>query len=139
MKSLLSRLENAPEGSRELDALIEIAISDPDVMTFGGGYGPNAKPATYNKASEIFKDGWEDWDSAARTIGAPFYTTSLDAALTLVPEGWDHLVIKQDPSGTGVEVGNWRLTPEPHLTHHGEGAHFSIPLAIVLAILRARE
>lgn len=58
---LIERLENASEGSRELDA--EIANS------YGGLSGM----------------GYEIWEAVE--AHAPHYTTSLDAALTLVPEG----------------------------------------------------
>ena len=130
MTSLLYKLEQATEGSRELDGEIFCAVLHPDKTPTRNFFYKN-------------RDEWGVFVSNQPKPGmtfhdAPHYTTSLDDALTLV-EGWDHLVIKQDPSGIGVEVGNWRLTPEPHLTAFGKCAHTSIPLAICCASLKARE
>lgn len=62
---LLSRLEAAKEGSRELDYLCHTAIGWVD-QDQGG----------WERGNERTGEGW------------PSYTTSVDAALTLVPEGW---------------------------------------------------
>jgi len=61
MKSLIAELEAATEGSRELDDAIWLMAN----------------------RQHWFGKGWRyDLEFAAN------YTTSLDAALTLVPEGW---------------------------------------------------
>ena len=70
MKSLLSKLEQAPEGSRELDAEIYFSIDtekSPEALISQPAY-------------EVFLR------SRGRGSDLPHYTTSIDAALTLVPE-----------------------------------------------------
>ena len=65
MKALIEKLEAAAEGSRELDGDIADAIgyTKPRDVGFGFVGGPTR-------------------------AAAPHYTTSIDAALTLVPAGW---------------------------------------------------
>ena len=60
MKSLIAKLEKAPEGSRELDRSIHEWLMDPEQVA-------------------PFSSRWD---------AIPHYTTSLDAARTLVPEEW---------------------------------------------------
>lgn len=68
VSELIERLEKAEVGSRELDAAIAIAA--------GTDHGPREYVHVESRSYEIH-------DEIAR-----HYTTSLDAALTLVPEGW---------------------------------------------------
>lgn len=75
MTTLTERLEAATEGSRELDGEIFFATVrpdlEPDVREFADRLGISmATSNARNRGPEI-----------------PHYTTSLDAALTLVPEG----------------------------------------------------
>src|SRR5882672_9817280 len=78
MDALLARLESANEGSRELDVAIEIATQRCD-------------PTGYLLGDELH---WNEPHEFGSTVAyeplcqpLPHYTTSLDAALTLVPEG----------------------------------------------------
>lgn len=70
---LIKRLEDAAEGSRELDLAIQIK--------FGRIY------ATWNDVP--MPEGSTD-DTVV-----PHYTTSLDAAMTLVPEGWRIMMLAE--------------------------------------------
>ncbi len=128
--NLLAKLEAATEGSRELDAEIIMEICDDAII------GPwpcgESEPVVFH----------------AQAIGivdkspVPAYTTSIDAALTLVPEGWALLRINQyhetsNPAwGWGVEM-RYYTNPEIGLAI-GE-SRASLPLAICIASLRARE
>lgn len=136
MIDLIKRLEAAEAGSRELDARIKIAISDPDVMTDGGGYKPSERrPPKYEKASEVFNDQWLDWEGAAMTVRAPHYTTSIDAALTLVPEGW---FLKS--LGYGVKATWFAIVSPGDSAKNVRGDKFNNPaLALTIAALKARE
>lgn len=76
MTDIIKRLEAATEGSRELDARIGAVVSD---------YERTRQPTS----SESVEPGhfWEG--KAPESLQhAPHYTTSIDAALTLVPEGY---------------------------------------------------
>lgn len=76
MTDLIKRLEEATEGSRELD--VEVAKS---IKFFDG------TRASYTLNVNLI----------------PHYTTSIDAALTLVPEGWGGLsMMEGTPSATRI-------------------------------------
>lgn len=114
MDNLIAKLEGAAEGSRELDALIAVLLCGGDL---------DAAPGRY------WKPGVRGWSIADR------YTTSLDAALTLVPEGWvPSLVIYHDCSTVGLaddRVNPVRL-PDVEVTAPTPA------LALVSAALKAR-
>lgn len=117
---VISALERAGEGSRELDALIHTAATGEMAM----------------------KDPWghwckgDDWQNRValdlKRFEVPHYTTSLDAALTLVPEGchwsiepgiaWIRVLTENDVADfQGFKVGSARTA-----------------LALCIASLRAR-
>lgn len=81
MKDLIARLEAATEGSRELDGDIWLA-TDPEaaqgVMTSGVAFGDRTWSAEDDRKMCL--------DRLRRN--APRFTTSLDAAVTLVPPGF---------------------------------------------------
>lgn len=80
-----------------------------------------------------FEDGWcarDPVDTCAFDV-APAYTASVDAALTLVPQGWDYCIYGGD---------RW---DQIECQLFEEGKHISalgstLALAIVIAALRAR-
>lgn len=116
---LIERLEAASGPDRELDAEIAVAI----------GLGK----ATANHAGRYWKQG-----DLHVTGEAPAYTASIDAALTLVPEGWTYEG-RQGPSGfphlwtlSTIKCGDVRYT-----TVTGRARSAAITLCI--AALRARE
>ncbi len=105
--TLIEKLEAATEGSRELDLKIGQATHR----------GMRGRVPNY-------------WADNLRLMGQlPEYTTSIDAALTLVPEGteWILLTVPEEGGyGAGVGESMWNsfaLTPA---------------LAICIAALRAR-
>lgn len=120
MKELIAKLEQATEGSRELDYAIRAALD------------PHGRYLTK----------WEEQAAAAR------FTASLDAALTLVPEGWSGRIYL---SGTAAL---WRGAPdlgavcrslarnetprEPELKITGSADSGSPALALCIAALKAR-
>ncbi len=76
MMELITKLEEAKEGSRDLDGLIGL-LDNPEFELWTPDWwsgGPN----------EYLKDD----GPPLRYHQLPHYTTSIDAALTLVPEGW---------------------------------------------------
>ena len=87
MKDLIASLEAATKGSRELDAEIFAAISDDRTIRLGDG----AAPGCY----------WQLSVGGRSLHTAPIYTTSLDAALRLVPEGYDWWTVDGFADGQG--------------------------------------
>ncbi len=89
---LIAKLEGAPEGSREIDAFIWAEVDNRDVRWEGNRALAKSREAPYNECvlgTIVGPDGrkWFDSNSHHKPI-LPAYTTSLDAALTLVPERW---------------------------------------------------
>ena len=124
MTDLLERIEAATEGSRELDKDIASQVH----------------PGTDWDKRYTANVGWghPDFNRVMRANPVPHYTTSIDAALTLVPEGWG---FKAD---CGLGYGN-----ECTVGHVGENKMYDQPdgwakaatpaLALCAASLRARE
>ncbi len=84
MEELIATLERAEEGSRELDAEIEALLT---------GWVP-AHLCSDNTRRSYGVGGLHRLDDGSNLMvvdfkHAPHYTTSSDAALTLVPEGFD--------------------------------------------------
>ena len=120
LTSLIERIEAATEGSRELDGDIWLA---------------STPGATRDKWSYIHKATGrectvdETRDETGRLIIVPEYSTSIDAALTLLP---DNSIA--DVATTGVAWVD--VTGDPCL-HTANCA--TAPLALLAAILRARQ
>lgn len=126
MNALIAELENAAEGSEKLDAQI--------LAVLVGGFveqSPfNGRWCVYAHDREGIQRLWSPGreDTFRQHAG---YTTSLDAALTLVPEGlcWE---VESGPKTGGVAVVG---------TVHGpmEGIGPTPVLALCIAALRARQ
>lgn len=121
LTELIQKLEAAKEGSRELDELIHEAAGSP---------------------------GADDPQYAAFESGDDFprnYTTSLDAALTLVPDGWNYQLLKTGgvllssglPYSASIKASSqygWVDPPYPF-----DGYSETQALALCIAALKARE
>ncbi len=132
MSNLIAKLEATTKGNRELDDEIENAV-----------YGPPTPSGNFGDKKILFYD---HRNGASYSI-SPAYTTSLDAALTLMPEGkfelrGPHKGIPKGPffiasitpnnagKGNVGEAGNW----VPRM-FHAEGA--TPALAMCSAALKA--
>ena len=125
--SLIERIEAATGGDRELDAEIWLACTP---------------GATRNKWSYVHKATGrectvdETRDATGRFITVPSFTASIEAALTLLPEGWwwsAGVCRRENHASVGSEIG----TVEGELIFETFGA--TAPLALLAAILRARQ
>lgn len=122
MPDLISRLEGASEGSRELDDGIAAAV--------------------YPERQSVKLEGWPDDMPGMRMFAYPDgsvgsslrFTTSLDAALTLVPEGCE-IEMTNLYGVARVGVG---LNCEPG-PFYGSNECGSLPCAVVASALKARE
>lgn len=127
LSDLISRVEKASGPDRDLEAEIWLACTP---------------GATRNKWSYVHKATGrectvdETRDATDRLIIVPFYTSSLDAVLTLLPEGWwwsAGVCRRENHASVGSEIG----TVEGELIFETFGA--TAPLALLSAILRARQ
>jgi hypothetical protein len=84
--------------------------------------------------ADVIADGWIDWEGLAREAQAPAYTTSLDASLTLLPEGTGALI--------NATLGPWaqviRDTPEFSGPSLASATAATPALALCIAALRVR-
>ena len=129
---LIARLERATEGSRELDAEIAVAVRSLDTE------GDKSLPKWAGKNYPIWRARPDGRVECVHTDGtgslnwSPLhYTTSIDAALSLVPEGHDWIVA--DVNG---HVGG-----TPYACVGSKKPHFAETpaLALCIAALRARR
>jgi len=130
MKDLITKLEQATGPSRELDAEIGIAIGVWRRRDLGGG--------CYL------------WEENGVNTGnkPPYYTSSIDAALTLVPKGWQWQVSNRAkaPHKSRAYINNGKpinaslggLTRNHEYIGFEETAATS-PIAICIACLKAME
>lgn len=140
LKELIEALEKASEGSRVLDIRIWLALFDKQILVDGGGYAPRTRPLQYKSAREIWTDDWPYWDvpsqveSVGMEIDAPAYTASIDAALTLVPDGQYWRVERiHTPINEGFAMV-WKFM------NGGVEVYARTPiLALVIASLKARD
>lgn len=123
LPSLIHRLESAQEGSRELDW--EIWAFDKDAV----------------KRSD------DEWLAlcASRENSVPFFSTSIDSALTLLP-AWMSFELTQsaaDPKRTALKrcrLWDWRRGPlmsDPNNEWKSEG-RAPLPVHVCIAALKAR-
>ena len=141
LSDLISRVEKASGPDGDLEAEIWLACTP---------------GATRDKWSYIHKATGrectvdETRDATYRLIIVPEYTTSIDAALTLLPEGYavtDLMIWPDEPSSATVVGTTRRPFGKDHRvswvhgagdgTWRGNGA--TAPLALLAAILRARQ
>ena len=133
MNDLIAALEQATGPSRELDDAISTAIGNPPPKT-GGYYGWEKSGGSYTKPRDSEGRTHDTWS-------APHYTSSLDSALTLVPEGWAWFV---QHIGKPFTTGSARLWIPAQWTQGIPKEQFvneaaTPALALCIAALRARE
>jgi hypothetical protein len=128
MTDLLTALQSAERGSRELDAKIAVYFGDRGAVSI----------VENDPRTSIFshQPGWCRNDENV-SIRAGDYTTSIDAALALVERvlpGWW-------PSVAQVGPGKWSADIyDPSDTRSLSPTHAPIPpLALVIALVRAKE
>lgn len=128
MSDLITMLEQADCGSRELDARIGVAVD----------FKHEGCPTTWRELVEII--GIERAAEAAQSHQSfwshalPHYSTSLDAALSALPEGWEYsittvygFVAVELPLNCGDHVPSVRVIR----------ADCNAALALITAILKA--
>lgn len=117
LRNLAERCEQAIGWDRELDCRIWVAVFGPD------------EPFESMAAAVVDYDLWV----------AQRYTASLDAAMTLVPEGWTFANLSQgDGKGWWCELRRGHLTSFDATAFSKQLNNASPALAITAAALRAR-
>jgi hypothetical protein len=128
--TLADRIEAAERGDRELDA--EIYNAHPD------GENRKAERLPLDRREGRFDDGWRTmWADREDKYCEPLkrYTTSLDSAMTLLPEGWEPTITAR--IGRRSEV----YMESPDRTKRRDTGSFAATpaLALCAAALRAKE
>ena len=144
LDKLIARLEAASEGSRELDGMIAASLTpegfnywrDHEIGKAGRKIGADAR-------CEKEPDPSFTWAYFAdRSVDAPAYTTSLDAAMALVPEGWAINLHYFPETGDNPPGKYWNAAAniwfvEDRNRRFRQDGH-TMPLALCIAALRAR-
>lgn len=141
MGALIARLEKAETG-REIEVRIYVALHPDQRTLFDAGDLRTRRPATYGRLADFGLDGWTDWEALAMTFGAPQYTASLDAALTLVPEGWTWQVSGPDLSERAFAYVREYQPDQPRPMRPDAEGSARVPspaLALCIAALKARQ
>jgi len=124
MTDLIQRLQDASEGSRELDAMIADAIK----------WWPNG----YTRIDFLGRDRrWNDKkkNESPDHVDCPSFTTSIDAAMTLVPEGF---ILRRYDASRFVPHTCEVSVSYAHGGFIGHSDH-SFALALCIAALRAKD
>lgn len=143
MGDLIARLEAATGADRDLDASIAVAITPTqktdDDLIYARERDKDGSDATHPGHYFIKSRS----GASART--APLYTSSVDAALTLVPEGLDWLFVGRGRTRPTEPLFGVHILP----TDSGRNVHMPVPIseavaetlpfAICIAALRARD
>ena len=127
LTSLIERVEAATEGSRELDILIGAAI---DLRVDGGhlSFRNSFEICGMEQMLRVAESHQNIWREAL-----PRYSTSIDAALTLLPDGFEF----EFTNLYGVAAVSMGINTEsPCYARREDG---NITLALLAAILRARQ
>lgn len=116
MQDLIARLEAATEGSRELDADIALVNGWEKVDPF---------------SEDVCGPPWRQIATGYRTMSCPEFSTSLDAALTLVPE--------EEKGSFTLHVFEGGESAQAHVGEFEQGDAKTGPLALCIAALKARS
>ena len=138
LSDLIARLEKATGPDRELDAHIAASVGLP--MTFcdfdagcyhGGCRSPGCgKPLGLTDERRSYPHDWRDDERLPR------YTSSIDAAMTRVPEGWNRRASETDKHWWWAEL---REGYETSYNRVEIGQSPSLPVSICIAALKARS
>ena len=128
LTSLIERIEAAKGSDGKLNAEIACAIHFPALRP--------ARPDDHKKFQNGIPPGDSDIWCPTGFLQARDYTGSIDAALTLLPEGLDWLVRTGDRAAGGRPYGH---VYEGNTYGLGEAFAATPALALLAAILRARQ
>ena len=128
LDDLLARLESATEGDRELDCEIAVAVLDGEIEWKQANYTMEMYPV--RRYASTMHIGGIGGDPVER------YTTSIDAAMTLMPEGWWVQYLGQRIKGWAVRIEAQGISI-PSSTAPLRAA--TPALALCIAALRARQ
>ena len=137
--TLIERLEAAETGSRELDAAVAVAAKVDLPSPMGDCKATLRLPRKDDDcASGTY---WLVQRSGMSLRTAPPLSTSIDAALTLVPKGWRWEVADYAGDQDGPRAALYRnLYSEEFEPDDAIGAYgFTPALALCIAALKARE
>ena len=130
LSALIAKLEAATEGSRELDSEIALFLGwkyeKRGNSTKAWWYRPGIEN-DYARSSDSYRHQWPNMS----------WSTSIDAALTLVPKGWTRDVEATVPElGVDVMLGDSRQVPQMTFV---TGDHKVEAIATCIAALKARN
>jgi hypothetical protein len=97
LAALIEELEKAQEGSRQLDDAIAAAIGSVTIPWRVLSGIDDGRTVRGSSPSELLEIARSPLNICASDRYLPRFTTSVDDALTLVPEGWSSVEIRREP------------------------------------------
>ena len=138
---LAARCEKATGPDRELDAWIWVqsgllAVSCPETTA----KGPAVAVGYYSGRDPSIPLDELTMADVTPAYGCPEFTASLDAAMTLVPEGWVFVRLERERAfpGESRQWDFWAVMMEPHGPGYSKVSAETPALALCAAALRAR-
>lgn len=133
LEGLALRVEQSAGADRTLDGLIEAARDPMRQVLLYNEPGPFPQKAVFGPLKDLVLTGVD----LADYIGAPRYTASLDAAMSLVPEGCGWEI--DDQSRVGSVFGeSYRRRPRAHVSGSDWRTAATPALALTAACLRGK-
>jgi hypothetical protein len=127
---LAERCEAAPGPDRDIDGWIYARLMGADPYIVGSEPGRFPQKPIYGTRLDVMQSiGGKD---GADYCGAPKFTASLDAAMTLVPEGWHWSVVSDDCAAV------FKRTERKLYAALHDATAITPALALCAAALRAR-
>jgi hypothetical protein len=135
---LADRVEGLSGPDRGLDALIAIAIDPTRYIIVGTKPGPFPQDPIYGPVTDLIDMAEANGGDVAGYLSAPAYTASLDAAMSLVPEGlgigWR---MTDGAGGPAAEIWDIDLDSVTERYHVAANPTATPALALTAASLRA--
>lgn len=133
MDDLIARLEAASEGSRELDDAIAKSIGS-RIIPLDVAFGRNDGCWVRRVGDQLIGIGsHNDHGTSSTDFYLPRYTTSIDAALPLVPAGYGYVGLQRFSDGWYAQVA------QSSTSFRHEGTQKPAALALCIAALKARS
>ena len=129
LEALIARVLEGTEPDQELDAEIAVALFGGEIIWKTARYTMDAYPARRIQNS-AYVGGYQN-------AGVLAYTESLDAALTLVPEGWSwHVALRKWPTPTRATGSVWSESLDGSKLFYVDAA--TPARALIAACIKAR-
>lgn len=137
--ALIERLENETGPCRETDLAIHLWLNPDAPILFDAGN----KKAKWGKYRDVSIGEWKDISLLMAVVSPPHYTSSIDAALTLLPEGFAIQNFEIWPNSSSLRILETHKEKDGLYWHSSsermwEAEHGVPSIALCIAAMKAR-